>query len=108
VRKIKKTKNNMKTVTKLALAAFAVSIMGTGAAMAGSAVTRVDHPNGQATFVYGPQSNGPIATTIGVYENRRSFGTVSASDSAVTRAEHSNGSPTFIYAPQMNGPVGVR
>jgi len=99
----------MKSIKKIALAAFAVSILGASVASADSLVTRLDHSNGQPTFVYGPQWNGPIATTIGVYSNGRTFGTTSTSaDTVVTRIDHTNGSPTFIYAPQSNGPVGVR
>jgi hypothetical protein len=100
--------NIMKTVTKFALATFAASIVGAGAAMADSAVTRENHPNQQTRFVYGPQSNGPLATTVGVYENGRSFGSGASSNSGATRANHANGTPTFIFSPQLNGPVGVR
>ena len=94
------------TTTKLALAAFAASIIGSGAALAGPTMSRIDHGNGQPTFIYGPQSNGPVASTIGIYANGRSVGTDTSS--GVVRLDHSNGRPTFIYAPQSNGPVGTR
>jgi hypothetical protein len=56
--------------SQLLLTALAATLLSSGAVFADNAITRIDHPNGPATYVSTPDRGA----TIGVYAGDRSFG----------------------------------
>lgn len=69
----------MSILSKSILAALAVTALSSGAAFADNVVTRIDHPNGPATYVAGPEHGRGFVdrgggVTIGVFAGDRSFG----------------------------------
>ena|SRR5947209_16778155 len=69
----------MKIISKISLAALAVSLLSSGAVLADDVVRRIDHPNGPATYVTAPSEDRAFTApdrrgaTIGVYAGNRSF-----------------------------------
>lgn len=92
--------NHMKINSKIAVAAIAACI--TGSAFAGQdlVLKRVDHPNGQPTFLYVPDS-GSLLQSVGVYNEGRSF------DTSRDESRYDNGRPQKIHRGRGdNIPVG--
>jgi hypothetical protein len=66
--------------SKALLTVLAGSLLSSGALFADNVVTRIDHPNGPATYITTPDRGRDFAAerrsgpTIGVYAGQRSFG----------------------------------
>jgi hypothetical protein len=57
----------MKTLSKMVLVSLAATLLGSGASFAEQVVRRIDHPNGQSTYVVVPRERAHRVPTIGVY-----------------------------------------